>query len=192
MSIRSLGFNILFCTALLIPIHCFAQVVESTESEDINGLSVNESKPKLHYSVNSNFLYIPGFGSISGISFSPHLRFPVTPKLSVEGGIVVGRYIPVIRNFSSEAGSNLAFNDLSIYGSANYQLNKRLSIYGSGVRQLSGNNPFYNQNFNRITFGSTLNFGNFSIGAAIQMTDWNNNFTPYPYRGEQNFFPGFP
>ena len=80
------------------------------------------------------------------------------------------------------------FNELSVYGSATYHFNSQLTLYGSGIKQLAGTSPFNILPKRSYTIGSTYNFGNFSIGLAVRMSKWDNNFSPFPINGSQGFY----
>ncbi len=151
-----------------------------------------DSKPQIHYSLGSSFTYIPRYGSITGLTVSPYYRHPVSPKFSVEAGLIAGRYFPMMKNSSPESGINSPFNSLSVYGSAIYQLNQRLSIYGIGMKQLNAANPLYIMPSGSFSVGSTLNFGNFTIGAEIRVTDNSYYNSTNPFGGNRDFFPAYP
>jgi len=149
-------------------------------------------KPGLHYSVGSSFSYIPRYGSVTGLNASAFFAYPLTPGFTLEGGLVAGRYYPTLKNFNSESGTAPSFNTLSMYGSARYQVNRRLSVYGTGMKQLAGAIPLYNLPSGSFSFGSTLDFGNFSFGAEIRMTDRNYYYNSTPIGGNRFFFPSNP
>jgi hypothetical protein len=81
-----------------------------------------------------------------------------------------------------------AFNELSIYGSASYHFNSQLTLYGTGIKQLAGTSPFYFLPKSSYTIGSTYNFGNFSLGVALQVSKWNSSFSPIQINGSQGFY----
>ncbi|MCB8994820.1 MAG: hypothetical protein H6538_04350 [Bacteroidales bacterium] len=171
----------------------FASLLKQSSAQ-VNGFSDSlgmhqASGVQLHYSLGSSFSYIPKFGSLTGISFSPYISYPLGPKISVQGGFILGRYNSFPKNFGNETLINNSFNAISVYGSARYQLNERLSFYGSGIKQLSGSPVMFNQPLSSFRLGSELNFGNFSLGAEIQMSKWNEFYSPFPFSGEQELFP---
>jgi hypothetical protein len=145
-------------------------------------------KPRLVYSIGSTFMVVPHLGSITGFTLSPSISIPLSPKLSVNGGIIAGRFYSTLLNSNPEGAMYGAFNDLSVYGSASYHVNSQLTLYGAGIKQLAGTSPFYSLPKSSYTIGSTYNFGSFSIGFALQMSKWNNNFSPLPISGSQRFY----
>jgi len=192
MDIRKLFFFIIMFLSFLYTRDAFAQGVEAQDSIDEQSNMQAKTGPQVHYSIGSSFLHIPKHGSITGLTASSFLLFPVTHKLSVEGGIIAGRYFPVLKNFTPELQANNSYNTLSLYGSANYQVNRHLSFYGTGIKQLGVPIPLYNQPSGSYSFGSNLNFGNFTIGAEIRMTDWDDNYFPSPFDSNMRNFSSYP
>jgi hypothetical protein len=190
-SIRSISILIFFLS-FLVPRKAFTQEIVTPDSIQVFSSARARIKPQFHYNIGSSFTFIPRYGSVTSLFISPYLSYPLSPKISVEAGLFAGRYYSTLKNISPESGSNNSFNALSIYGSARYQLNERLSVYGTGIKHLAGSTPFCNIPSSSLTIGSTLNFGNFSIGAAIQMSDWNNYYSPYRYGGNPDYFSSFP
>jgi hypothetical protein len=170
----------------------FSQEIYSSDSLYLNNPVLIIKRPQLHYSVGSSFTFIPRYGSITGFNASTYLSYPLTPKLSVEGGFIAGHFYPSLKNSLGESGFNNSFCTFSVYGSASYQLNKRLTVYGTGIKQLAGLMPLYNMPTSSFSIGSTLNFGTFSIGAEIQMSDWNNYYSPSPFGENNSLFPSNP
>jgi len=148
-------------------------------------------KPALVYSVGSTFMVVPHFGSVTGFTLSPSLSIPLSKNLSVNGGIIAGRYYSALSNFNPEGAINGAFNELSVYGSASYHFNSQLTVYGSGIKRIAGTSPFYSLPNSSYAIGSTYNFGSFSIGVSLQMSKWNNNFSPLPINSPQGFYSPF-
>jgi hypothetical protein len=148
-------------------------------------------KPSIHYTLGSSFMAVPHFGSVTGFTISPFLSIPLSPKWSVEGGIIAGRYYSNLWNVNNEGNTYGAFNELSVYGSASYHLNSQLTLYGTGIKQLAGTSPLNFLPKSSYTIGSTYNFGNFSIGVAFQMSEWNNIYSPFPINGSQGFYSPF-
>jgi hypothetical protein len=148
-------------------------------------------KPQLHYSVSSTFTAIPHFGTVMGFTISPFLSVPLSTKLSVNGGIIAGRYYSAFQNINTESIINESFTGLSVYGSAIYFFNPRLTVYGSGIKQLTGTSPFNLLPKSSYTIGSSFNFGSFSIGAALQVTKRNNIFSPFPTNVSHEFYSPF-
>jgi len=171
---------------LLLSSQAFSQQLYSTDSLSINSSPVN-FKPAMSYSIGSSFMVIPRVGSVAGFTISPSLSVPLTPKLSVHGGIIAGRYYSNLWNSNPEGSMNGAFNELSVYGSAVYRANPQLTLYGTGIKRLTGTSPFYSLPESSYTIGSNYNFGSFSIGVSVHMSKWNNSFNHLPI----NSFPGF-
>ncbi len=143
-------------------------------------------KPQLHYSLGSTFMFIPHLGSIAGVTISPVLSLPLSPKWSVDGGIIAGRY-SAFGNFNPEGVRTGEFNQLSVFGSASYHVNSQLTLYGAGIKHVTSNSPFYLPKSTYV-IGSNYNFGSFSIGLSMQMSKWNNNFNPLPFNESQGFY----
>jgi hypothetical protein len=109
----------------------------------------------------------------------------VSPKLSVEGGIIAGRYF-AFGNFNHESPITREFTGLSVFGSASYHVNSQLTLYGTGIKQLTGTSPFNFLPKSSYSIGSTYKFGNSSIGVTLQMSKWNNNLSPFSF--SQGFY----
>jgi hypothetical protein len=169
-------------------IHAYSQQDIYADSLTRNNSQRSDLKPALHYSIGSTFTVIPHFGTLSGFTISPVLTVPLSPKWSVEGGIIAGRYYSALRNFNSEGLMSGSFNALSIYGSALYHVNSQLTLYGMGIKRLSETSPFYSLPKSSYTIGSNYNFGSFSIGLSMQMSKWNNNLSPLPFNGSHGFY----
>jgi hypothetical protein len=157
---------------------------------EYNSQKVN-LKPGLVYSIGSTFMVVPHLGSVTGFTLSPSLSVPLSPKLSVNGGIIAGRYYSNLWYSNSEEAIYGAFNELSVYGSASYNVNSQLTLYGTGIRRLAGTSSFYSLPKSSYSIGSTYNFGGFSIGVTLQMSKWDNNFSPLPFNGSQGFYYPF-
>ena len=174
----------------LFSIQAFSQQINYRDSLGMyNSKNVN-LKSKLHYSVGSTFIYVPHLGTVTGFTLSPFLSVPLSPKLSVEGGIIAGRYYSAFGNLSPEGTINGAFNELSVFGSASYHINSQLTVYGTGIKQLTGTSPFFLPK-SSYAIGSNYNFGNFSVGVTLQMSKWNNILGPLPFNGSQGFYSPF-
>ncbi len=182
------NISLIIVLVSLFSIQAFSQQINFIDSlAEHNSTKVN-LKPELHYSIGSTFIVVPHLGIVTGFTLSPFLSIPLSPKLSIDGGIIAGHFYSALRNFNPEGAINGAFNELSVYGSANYHINSQLTLYGTGIKQLTGASPFYSLPKSSYTIGSTFNFGNFSIGAALQMSKWNNIFSPLPFNGSQAFY----
>jgi hypothetical protein len=166
------------------------QINYSDSLNEDNSQKVN-IKPRLVYSIGSTFMVIPHLGSVTGFTLSPSLSIPLSPNLSVNGGIIAGRLYSNLWNSNPEGAMYGAFSELSVYGSVSYHVNSQLSLYGAGIKRLAGTSPFYSLPKSSYTIGSTYNFGSFSIGVALQMSKWNNNFSPLRINGTQGFYSPF-
>lgn len=175
----------------LVSLQAFSQQPDYSDSLARYNSPRANLKPSLHYSIGSSFLVVPHLGNVTGFTISPYLSIPLSPKWSVDGGIIAGRYYPSFKNFNPEGEIYGGFNELSIYGSASYHLNSKLTLYGTGIKQLAGTSPFYSIPKSSYTFGSTYNFGSFSIGVALQMSKWDNTRSPFPINGSQGFYSPF-
>jgi hypothetical protein len=189
---RSIYTVCLMVLGLLFSMIAHSQEFTAIDSANVFPVSNLKIKNKIHYSLGSSFMFVPRYGSISGMNASAFYSIPVSSRLTVEAGLLAGRYYSAFKGINPENKVYNTFNTLSVYGTAAYQLNQRLTVYGTGIKQLAGQMPLYNMPSNSFTFGSTLNFGNFSVGASIQMSDWNNYFSPSRYSGNPDYFSGFP
>jgi hypothetical protein len=172
----------------LFSIQAFSQQINYRDSlAEYNSPKVN-LKPRLYYSVGSTFIIVPHLGTVTGFTLSPFLSIPLSPKLSVDGGIIAGRFYSALWNFNPEGAINGAFNELSVYGSASYHINSQLTVYGTGIKQLTGTSPFYFLPKSSYAIGSTYNFGSFSIGVTLQRSKWNDILSPLPFNVSQGFY----
>ena len=182
------NISLIIVLVSLFSIQAFSQQINFRDSlAEYNSQKVN-LKPSLHYSVGSTFMIVPHLGSVTGFTLSPFLSIPLSPKLSVDGGIIAGRFYSASGNFNPEGAINGAFNELSVYGSASYHINSQLTVYGTGIKQLTGSSPFYFLPKSSYAIGSNYNFGNFSIGVTLQMSKWNDILSPFPFNGSQGFY----
>jgi hypothetical protein len=191
MSGRKCNISLIIVLVSLFSIQAFSQQSYYDNVTNENNSLKPALKPALHYQIGSTFLTVPHLGSITGFTLSPYLSIPLSPKLSVDGGVIAGRYYSALRNFNPEGDMFGAFNELSVYGSASYHLNSQLTFYGTGIKQLAGTSPLNVLPKSSYTIGSTYNFGNFSIGVAVQMSKWNNYGSPFPLNGSQGFYSPF-
>ena len=191
------NISLIIVLVSLFSVQAFSQKINCGDSLPSYNASKVNLKPSLHYSIGSTFLVVPHLGSVTGFTLSPFLSIPLSPKWSVEGGIIAGRYYSSLWNINPEGTSYGAFNELSVYGSASYHFNSQLTLYGTGIKQLAGTSPYNFLPKSSYTIGSTYNFGSFSIGVAVQVSKWNNSFSPFPINGSQGFYspydqrPGF-
>ncbi len=188
MSACKCNISLIIVLVSLVSGQAFSQQINYRDSiADYNSQKVN-LKPELHYSVESTFLIVPHFGSVTGFTLSPFLSVPISPKLSVDGGIIAGRFYSTLSDSYSEGATNGTFNVLSVFGSASYHINSQLTIYGVATKQLTGTSPFYFLPKSSYAIGSTYKFGNSSIGITLQMSKWNNIQSPLPFNGPQGFY----
>jgi hypothetical protein len=183
-------FNISLIIVLvsLFSIQAFPQQINySDRLTEYNSPKVN-LEPKLNYSVGSTFMIVPHLGTFTGFTLSPFLSIPLSPRLSVDGGIIAGRFYSSLLNFNTERPTSGPFNELSVYGSAIYSINPQLTVYGSGIRQLTGNTPFSFLPKSGYAIGSTYNFGSFSIGVTVQVSKWNDMLSPLPFNSSRGFY----
>jgi hypothetical protein len=197
MSGSKFNISLIIVLVSILPVQAFSQQFNFSDSlAEYNSLKVS-LKPRLNYSVGSTFIFVPHLGTVTGFTFSPSLSIPLSPKWSVDGGIIARRYYSTLPYFNPEGATNTTFNELSVYGSASYHINSQLTVYGAGMKQLAISSPFDLIPKSSYAIGSTYKFGNFSIGVNLQMSKWNNNLTPYPFNGSQGFYspigqrPGF-
>jgi len=191
MSGSKFNISLIIVLVSLFSIQAFSQQINvGNNLTEYNSANVI-LKPKLNYMIGSNILVVPHIGTVTGFTLSPSISIPLSPKLSVDGGIIAGRYYSNLWYSNPEEAMHGAFNDLSVYGSASYHVNSQLTLYGMGIRRLTGSSPFYSLPKSSYTIGSTYNFGSFSIGFAVQMSKWNNNFSPFPINSSQGFYSPF-
>jgi len=172
----------------LFSIQAFPQQINYGDSlTEHNSQKVN-LKPVLQYSVGSTFMFVPHLGSVTGFTLSPSLSIPLSPKLSVEGGFIAGRFYSALSNLNPEGAITGSFNNFSVYGSASYHINSQLTIYGSGIKQLAGTSSLNFLPKSSYAIGSTYNFGNFSIGVTLQMSKYNDILRSLPINGSHGFY----
>jgi hypothetical protein len=182
------NISLIIVLVSLVSIQAFSQQINYRDSlAEYNSQKVN-LKPKLSYSVGSSIIIAPHLGTVTGFTISPFLSIPLSPKLSVDGGIIAGHFYSALGNSNPESALNGEFSELSVYGSASYHINSQLTVYGTGIKQLTGISPFYFLPKSSYAIGSSYNFGNFSIGVTLQRTKWNGNLSPLPFNGSQGFY----
>jgi hypothetical protein len=186
---RKTGLTLIL--ALLASVQAFSQQISYSDSLAHSSYRNAIPKPELHYSVGSTFLFVPHMGTFTGFTFSPSLSLPLSPKWSVDGGIIAGRYFSPYWNSGSDIAMNGAFNDLSIYGSATYHINSQFIVYGTGMRQLYGTSPYNFLPKSSYSIGSSYNFGTFSIGVTLQMSEWNSGQNFLPFNDTHGVHPPF-
>jgi hypothetical protein len=168
-----------------------SQEVKYRDRSDTNKIRNVILKPAISYSVGSSFIAIPHHGSVTGFTFSPFVSLPLSKRLSVEGGIIAGRYFSSLKPFTGEGILYGSFTDLSVFGSASYRVGPRLTLYGAGIRQVAGTSPFFSLPKSSYTLGSVYKLGDFSIGISLHMSDRSGNYNSMPFNGSQGFFSPF-
>lgn len=188
MSRSRCNISLIIVLVSLISIEAFPQQINYGDSLAGHNVRTINLKPRLNYSVGSTFLMVPHSGTVTGFTLSPVLSVPLSPKLSVEGGIIAGHYYSSLWNSNPEGAINGVFNELSVFGSASYHFNNQLTVYGAGIKQITGSSPYDFLPKSSYTIGSTYNFGHFSIGVTLQMSKWNDIRSPFPYSGSQGLY----
>ena len=176
---------------LLFPLQVFSQQANNAASITDENSGKVLYKPRLHYSIGSSFLVAPRLGSVSEVTFAPALTVPLSPKLSVEGGIMAAYYYSAPFKTDITGFPTGSFNGLYVYGSAIYQFSPQLTLYGSAIKEIAGNSPFNSMAGSSYSIGSQYNFGNFSIGVTFQMSDRNNIYSPFQSNSQQGFYSPF-
>jgi hypothetical protein len=149
-------------------------------------------KPGLNYTIGSSYMFVPRMGSVYSVTLSPSFSVPLSPKLSVDGGIIAGYYYSAPLKSKNEDLAYGSFTGLSVYGSASYHFNPQLTLYGSAIKQLAGTSPFNVLPKTSYSIGSSYDFGNFKIGVTIQTSKWDNMYNgPFPINGTQGFYSPF-
>jgi hypothetical protein len=183
--------SIILVLVSLFPVQVISQQINLDDDlPSFNASKVNP-KPDLHYSIGSTFLAVPHLGSVTGFTITPFLTIPLSPKWSVEGGIIAGRYYSSIGNLYTEGPSYGAFNELSLYASASYHVNSQLTLYSTVYKQLASTSPYNFLPKSSYSIGSRYNFGSFSLGLNVHVSEWNNAFSPFPVNGSQGFYSPF-
>lgn len=180
MSVSKFIIRFIIVLFSLCSVQAFSQQNNYRDSLAINNAQKEFLKPRLNYSLGSTFMFVPHFGSVAGVTMTPSISIPLSPKLSVDGGIIAGRY-STFGNFNHEGASGGEFNVLSVFGSATYHPNSQLTLYGAGIKQVTGTSPFNMLPKSNYVIGSNYNFGSFSIGVTVQVSKWNNEFSPFSY-----------
>jgi len=131
-------------------------------------------------------------GSVYSVTLSPSFSVPLSPKLSVDGGIIAGYYYSSQMNSKNDDLAYGSFTGLSVYGSASYHINPQLTLYGSAFKQLAGTSPFNVLPKTSYSIGSSYDFGNFKIGVSIHTSKGDYNYdSPFPINGTQGFYSPF-
>jgi hypothetical protein len=174
-----------------ISVQTFTQGFSYPDTLSLDNSKQLKLKPTMVYTVGSSFMFIPHHGSVTGFTVSPSLSVPVSSHLSFNGGIIAGRYYSNLQYPALEGSMNGSFNEISVFGSANYHVNSQLTFYGAGIKRLTAPSPYSTLPNSSYTIGSTYKFGNFSIGVSMQMSQWDNNFNSLPLNGRQGFYSPF-
>jgi len=191
MSGRKYKIVIIIGLVSLFTYQATSQQINLSDTLNAAGTKKVDLKPRFVYSVGSSFMFVPHLGNVTSFTVANSLSVPITPRLSVNGGIIAGRLYSSLWNSNTEGSMYSSFNELSVYGSASYLVNPRLTLYGMGIRQIAGTSPFFSLPKSSYTIGSSYNFGSFSIGVSVQMSKWNNDFSPFPINGSRGFYPPF-
>ena len=188
MTGRKCNISLIIVLSSLFSYQAYSQQINYRDSLPQFNSEKTDLKPRVHYSIGSTLTVVPHIGSVAGFTISPSLSIPLSTKLSVDGGVIAGHYYSALRNFNPEGIMSGTFNTLSVFGSASYHFNSQLTIYGIGIKQLIGTSPISFLPKSSYTIGSSYNFGNFSIGAALQMNKWNNISSPMLFNGSQGSY----
>jgi len=191
MSVTKFNISLIVVLISLLSGQAFSQGISYLDTLALNNSHQLKLKPKMVYSIGSTFMFIPQYGSVTGFTISPSLSVPVSPHLSFNAGIIAGRFFSDLQKPTLEGSMYGAFNEIFVFGSANYHINSQLTLYGAGIKQLTATSPFNTLPNSSYTIGSTYKFGSFSIGVAAQMSQWNNNFNFLPINGRQGFYSPF-
>ena len=179
MSGYKFDISLIICLVLLFSAEAYSQ------QADISGTFADDKpeslffKPRANYYIGSSFMVVPRLGSISSLNFSPSLYVPLSPGLSVQGGIIASYYYTAPLKSGSDGLAYGFFTGVSVYGSANYLVSPRLTLYGSAIKQISGTPQFNSLPISSYTIGSSYNFGSFSVGVSFQATKWDDVNNPY-------------
>jgi hypothetical protein len=190
MSLHKFHIGLIVLLSLL-SVGVYSQAISNHDSLGSDNSAQLKIKPRIVYTVGSSFMFIPHHGSITGFTVSPSLLLPVSPHLSFNAGIIAGHYYSGLHYPAQERSLYGAFNEISLFGSANYRVNSQLTFYGAGIRRLTAPSLFNTLPTSSYIIGSTYKFGNFSIGVSMQMSQWNNNFNSLPINGPQGFYSPF-
>ena len=177
MNFRKHSICLIIVLVLLLSSTAFSQ---NPDSLSIYNPGAYNLKPRMNYSLGSSVTVFPHIGTITGVTISPFLSVPLSPRLSVDAGFIAGRYYSTIPAFNPEGQTFGTFNQLSVYGSASYRINPQLTIYGSGIKSLVNSSPLNLLPKSSYTLGTSYNFGSFTLGASIHVAKWDNSMLPLP------------
>ncbi|HKK43249.1 MAG TPA: hypothetical protein VJ963_12620 [Bacteroidales bacterium] len=185
---RKCSISIIVVLILLVSVPAISQQISYKDSLAENNTLKENPKPGINYSVGSSFMYIPHYGSVTGLVISPSISVPLSSKWSVSGGIIAERYYSTFGYHSSEGLTCRTFNNITLYGSASYHVSPKLTLYGIGTKRLTNNSPFYPMPKSSYAIGSRYNFGDFSIGLTLHVSKWNDTFSPVPFNSSRGFY----
>jgi hypothetical protein len=191
MIVRSCHISLIVFLVSLFSVQAFSQQMNIDENHSEDNSAEIILKPRLNYTVGSNFMVVPRLGSFSSVTLSPSISVPLTPKLSVDGGIIAGYYYSTPWKSNNEGLAHGSFTGLSVYGSASYHFNPQFTLYGSAIKQLAGSSPVSYLPKTSYSIGSTYDFGNIKIGVSFRMSEWNNIYSPFPVNGSNGFYSPF-
>ncbi len=99
MSGSKCNISLMIVLGSIFSIQAFSQQIDYRDSLAENNSTKINLKPRMYYSMGSTFIVVPHFGTVTGFTLSPSLSIPLSPKLSVDGGIIAGRLLFLIREF---------------------------------------------------------------------------------------------
>jgi hypothetical protein len=191
MSVHKCNISVIIVIVSLFSFKAYSQQTNVGKSLSEDNSTKFILKPRVQNMIGTSFIFVPHLGSVSSVTLSPGLSIPLSPKLSVEGGIMASYYYSAPLKSDNAGFPYGSFTGLSVYGSATYQFSPQLVLFGSAIRQIAGTSPFYSIPKSSYTIGSAYNFGNFSIGVTLQMSNWDNIYSPFPVNGSQGFYSPF-
>jgi len=192
MAVRRCTISLIVCLLSLFSVQAFSQQMDIGSSLPEVNSEKDILKPRLNYTIGSSYLFVPHVGSVYAVTVSPSFTVPLSPKLSVEGGIIAGYYYSAPLKSINEDLTYGSFTGLSVYGSASYHINPQLTLYGSAIKQLAGTSPFNVLPKTGYSIGSSYDFGNFKIGVSLHTSKWDNMYgSPFPINGTQDFYSPF-
>lgn len=191
MSKHECNISIIVVLVSMFSFQAFSQQINVGDSLAENNSAKVFFRPRVQYVAGSSFIFVPHLGSVTAFTLSTSLSMPLSPKLSVDAGIIAGYSYSAPWNSNHESARYVAFNGLSVYGSATYHFNPQLTLYGSAIKQLAATSPSFVLPNSSYTIGSAYDFGNFSIGVTLQMSKWDNIYSPYQINGPPGFYSPF-
>lgn len=162
---------------------------EPMYNSQLDSLSTGDKIKRLQFntSLGTSFFYSGAYGTGNEFFAAPGVNYGLTPRLSLHGGVIFS-YTSFFnpQNEAEQGGSPMmSFPGMSVYGSANYQINEKLSFFGTGMKHIPvffpGEENDLN-NFNNYSFslGSNYKIGrNVTIGASIHVNDRGSYYSPF-------------